>query len=108
MLCHPERSGGICITVAIPNLQGHQIVDSLHFFIPNAVVGSIIRLLLQACKANTQPDLSWRRDDKVYESFAFNPERSGGIYSTVAIPSLQGHQIVDSLHFVIPNARWDL
>jgi len=88
-LCHPERGGGIYNTLTFPNLLGHhtarsllrsrwQSLRSFHFVIPNAVVGSIARLLFQTCKAITQPDLSWGRDDKVYKSSAFNSNRSGG------------------------------
>ena len=120
-LCHPERSGGIYNTVAFPNLQGKQIAVPPHFVIPNAVVGSIVRLLFQTCQVNKQPYLPtlssrtqwWDLQYGCYRKFArqtnsrtsplCHPERSGGIYSTVAIPNLQGKQIADSLHFVIHN-----
>ena len=92
---NPERSGGIYSTVAIPNLPGKQMADPFHFVIPNAVVGSKVRLQFQLCQAISQPDLSLGRDDKVYNLLDCHPERSVGTYNTLLLSNLLGKQITD-------------
>jgi len=114
--CHPERSGGIYSTLPIPNLQGKQLADPLHFVIPNAVVGSIERFPSQTCKPITQPDLSSGRDDKVYDPLhSFIPNAVLGSIIRLPFQTCQAitkpesllasrWQSLRSFRFIIPNA----
>ena len=89
-LCHPELSGGIYKYACFSRLLVLFALRISNFVIPNAVVGSIVRLHFKVAIPSHPPDLSLCQDDKVCYFLPWSPRRQWwynyGCFSRLIVP----------------------